>query len=138
MALDNIQDPGNMGTIIRIADWYGIDQIVCNTQSADMYNPKVIQSTMGSIARVKVFYTDLSDWLSKQKGISIYAAMLNGDDVTSMQKIKEGIIVIGNESKGISDDVLKLVSKKITIPQKGKAESLNAAVATGIILSHLL
>ena len=136
LVLDNIQDPGNMGTIIRIADWYGIDQIVCNTQSADMYNPKVIQSTMGSIARVKVFYTDLSDWLSKQKGISIYAAMLNGDDV--MQKIKEGIIVIGNESKGISDDVLKLVSKKITIPQKGKAESLNAAVATGIILSHLL
>ena len=138
LVLDNIQDPGNMGTIIRIADWYGIDQIVCNTQSADMYNPKVIQSTMGSIARVKVFYTDLSDWLSKQKGISIYAAMLNGDDVTSMQKIKEGIIVIGNESKGISDDVLKLISKKITIPQKGKAESLNAAVATGIILSHLL
>ena len=77
LVLDNIQDPGNMGTIIRIADWYGIDQIVCNTQSADMYNPKVIQSTMGSIARVKVFYTDLSDWLSKQKGISIYAAMLN-------------------------------------------------------------
>ena len=138
LVLDNIQDPGNMGTIIRIADWYGIDQIVCNTQSADMYNPKVIQSTMGSIARVKVFYTDLSDWLSKQKGISIYAAMLNGDDVTSMQKIKEGIIVIGNESKGISDDVLKLISKKITIPQKGKAESLNAAVATGIILSHLI
>ena len=114
LALDNIQDPGNMGTIIRIADWYGIDQIICNNQSADMYNPKVIQSTMGSIARV------------------------NGDDVTAMPKIKEGIIVIGNESKGISDDVLKLINKKITIPQKGKAESLNAAVATGIILSHLL
>ena len=138
LVLDNIQDPGNMGTIIRIADWYGVDQIVCNTQSADMYNPKVIQSTMGSIARVKVFYTELSNWLVKQNTIPIYAAMLNGDDVTVMQKIKEGIIVIGNESKGISDDVLKLVSKKITIPQKGKAESLNAAVATGIILSHLL
>ena len=138
LVLDNIQDPGNMGTIIRIADWYGVDQIVCNTQSADMYNPKVIQSTMGSIARVKVFYTELSNWLVKQNTIPIYAAMLNGDDVTVMQKIKEGIIVIGNESKGISDDVLKLVSKKITIPQKGKAESLNAAVATGIILSHLI
>ena len=138
LVLDNIQDPGNMGTIIRIADWYGVDQIVCNTQSADMYNPKVIQSTMGSIARVKVFYTELSNWLVKQNTIPIYAAMLNGDDVTVMQKIKEGIIVIGNESKGISDDVLKLISKKITIPQKGKAESLNAAVATGIILSHLL
>ena len=138
LVLDNIQDPGNMGTIIRIADWYGVDQIVCNTQSADMYNPKVIQSTMGSIARVKVFYTELSNWLVKQNTIPIYAAMLNGDDVTVMQKIKEGIIVIGNESKGISNDVLKLISKKITIPQKGKAESLNAAVATGIILSHLL
>jgi len=138
LVLDNIQDPGNMGTIIRIADWYGVDQIVCNTQSADMYNPKVIQSTMGSIARVKVFYTELSNWLVKQNTIPIYAAMLNGDDVTVMQKIKEGIIVIGNESKGISDDVLKLISKKITIPQKGKAESLNAAVATGIILSHLI
>lgn len=138
VALDNIQDPGNMGTIIRIADWYGIDQIVCNLQSADMYNPKVIQSTMGSIARVKLFYTELSEWLAKQENIPIYAAMLNGDDVTAMQKIKKGIIIIGNESKGISDEVLKLVNKKITIPQKGKAESLNAAVATGIILSHLL
>ncbi|MEO5945768.1 MAG: RNA methyltransferase [Chitinophagaceae bacterium] len=138
LALDNIQDPGNLGTIIRIADWYGVDQIVCNNQSADMYNPKVIQATMGSIARVKVFYTELSDWLAKQKSIPIYAAMLDGDDVTSMKKIKEGIIVIGNESKGISDEVLKSVSKKITIPQKGKAESLNAAVATGIILSHFL
>lgn len=138
LALDTIQDPGNMGTIIRIADWYGIDQIVCNKQSADMYNPKVIQSTMGSITRVNIFYTELSDWLAKQNNIPSYAAMLNGEDVTSMQKIKEGIIVIGNESKGISDDVLKFVNKKITIPQKGKAESLNAAVATGIILSHLV
>lgn len=138
LALDNIQDPGNMGTIIRIADWYGVDQIVCNTETADMYNPKVIQSTMGSIARVKVFYTNLAAWLAKQKENTIYAALLNGDDVTVMQKIKEGIIIIGNESKGISVDVLKSVSKKITIPQKGKAESLNAAVATGIILSHLL
>ena len=138
LALDNIQDPGNMGTIIRIADWYGIDQIICNNQSADMYNPKVIQSTMGSIARVKVFYTELSSWLAKQKNIPIYGAMLDGEDVTAIPKIKEGIIVIGNESKGISDDVLKLINKKITIPQKGKAESLNAAVATGIILSHLL
>ncbi len=138
LALDNIQDPGNMGTIIRIADWYGVDQVVCNTQSADMYNAKVIQSTMGSIARVNVFYTELSAWLTKQKNIPIYGAMLNGEDVTAIKKIKEGIIVIGNESKGISEKVLKSVNKKITIPQKGKAESLNAAVATGIILSHLL
>lgn len=147
LALDNIQDPGNMGTIIRIADWFGVDQIVCNIQSADIYNPKVIQSTMGSIARVKILYTDLGVWLNQQKGISIYAAMLDGENVTSMKKIKNGIIIIGNESKGISKDVLELVTKKITIPQRahltdsigqGNAESLNAAVATGILLSHLL
>lgn len=138
LALDNIQDPGNMGTIIRIADWFGVDQIVCNINSADMYNPKVVQATMGSIARVKVMYTDLEGWLYQQKGISIYAAMLDGENVTTMKKIKNGIIVIGNESNGISEEVLKSVTKIITIPQKGKAESLNAAVATGIIFSHLL
>ncbi len=138
LALDNIQDPGNMGTIIRIADWYGIDQIICNAQSADIYNTKVIQSTMGSICRVQVHYTTLSNWLSKQKGIPVYAAMLNGEDVTSINKITEGILVIGNEAKGISDEVLASVTTKITIPQKGKAESLNAAVATGIILSHIV
>lgn len=137
LALDNIQDPGNMGTIIRIADWFGVNQIVCNIQCADIYNPKVIQSTMGSIARVKVIYTDLVVWLNQQKGIPIYAAMLDGENVTSIKKIKNGIIVIGNESKGVSTDVLQFVTKKITIPQKGNAESLNAAVATGIILSHL-
>lgn len=137
LALDNIQDPGNMGTIIRIADWYGVEQIVCNNGSADIYNSKVIQSTMGSIARVQVVYTDLANWLSLQTNSIVYAAMLEGTDVTSLKKIEEGIIVIGNESKGISEEVLKSVTKRITIPQKGKAESLNAAVATGIILSHL-
>ncbi len=147
LALDNIQDPGNLGTIIRIADWYAVDQIVCNTQCADIYNPKVIQSTMGSIARVKVIYLDLAQWLTAQKNIPVYAAMLNGEDVTKTKKINEGIIVIGNESKGVSEEVLNLVTKRISIPQKirqndsfgqGNAESLNAAVATGIILSHLL
>jgi TrmH family RNA methyltransferase len=137
LVLDTIQDPGNMGTIIRTADWFGVDQIVCNENCADIYNPKVVQSTMGSIARVKVLYTDLQQWLASQEPVNIYAALLNGNDVTAMQKLNEGIIVIGNESKGISDEVLKLVSAKITIPQKGKAESLNAAVATGIILSHI-
>ena len=88
LALDNIQDPGNLGTIIRIADWFGIKQIVCSPDSADMYNPKVVQSTMGSIARVKVYYTDLEEWLGSQKGISIYAASLDGENVTTMKKIK--------------------------------------------------
>ena len=138
LALDNIQDPGNLGTIIRIADWFGIKQIVCSPDSADMYNIKVVQSTMGSIARVKVYYTDLEEWLGSQKGISIYAASLDGENVTTMKKIKEGIIVFGNESKGISSELLNMSTVKITIPKKGKAESLNVAVAVGIILSHIV
>jgi TrmH family RNA methyltransferase len=135
LALDTIQDPGNLGTIIRIADWFGIEHIVCDRDSADHYNPKVVQATMGSIARVKLLYTDLAGWLAQQKTV-IYAAALDGENITTMQKPAEGIIIIGNESKGISPAILQLVTKKITIPQKGKAESLNAAVATGIILSH--
>lgn len=138
LVLDTIQDPGNMGTIIRIADWFGIKQVVCSNDSADIYNPKVVQSTMGSIARVNVFYTELGDWLPAQKEVSIYAAALDGEDVTAMKKIQEGVILIGNESKGISQEILALSNTKITIPRKGDAESLNAAVATGIILSHLV
>jgi TrmH family RNA methyltransferase len=137
IVLDNIQDPGNLGTIIRIADWFGIEQIICSHDSADMYNPKVVQSTMGSIARVKVFYTDLKEWLADQKDVRIYATTLEGEDVTAMKKIKEGILIFGNESKGIGAEVLKLANVKLTIPKKGKAESLNAAVAAGIILSHI-
>jgi len=137
LALDTIQDPGNLGTIIRIADWFAIDQIVCSHDCADIYNPKVVQSTMGSIARVNFFYTDIVEWL-KARDVRIYAATLQGMDITSMKNIEEGIIVIGNESKGISPEIMNLVNVKITIPKKGKAESLNAAVATGIILSHLV
>ena len=138
LALDNIQDPGNLGTIIRIADWFGIKQIVCSTDSADLYNSKVVQATMGSIARVIVHYTDLNEWLKMQNDIPIYAASLDGQDVTGMKKIREGIIIIGNESKGISHSISATATVKIAIPRKGKAESLNAAVATGIILSHLV
>ena len=137
LALCGIQDPGNLGTIIRIADWFGIEQVVCSKDSADVYNPKVIQSTMGSIARVNVFYTELEEWLAGQKGINIYATVLDGQDVTQIKKIEQGVILIGNESKGISPGILKLANARITIPQKGKAESLNAGVATGIVLSHL-
>ncbi|HEX7847774.1 MAG TPA: RNA methyltransferase [Chitinophagaceae bacterium] len=138
LVLDTIQDPGNMGTIIRTADWFGISQIVCSNECADIYNPKVVQSTMGSIARVKVIYADLARWLGKQHDVHVYAAMLEGQDVKEMKSLQEAIIVIGNESKGISEEIIKLVNVKITIPQKGKAESLNAAVATGIILSHVV
>jgi RNA methyltransferase, TrmH family len=138
IALDNIQDPGNMGTIIRIADWFGVAQIVCSEDSVELYNPKVVQSTMGSIARVKVFYRDLKSWLQNQQGIPVFATTLDGNDITQKaNKWNEGILVIGNESKGISSAIMPLATNKITIPRKGKAESLNAAVACGIILSHI-
>lgn len=106
--------------------------------SADVYNSKVVQSSMGSISRVRVEYTDILSFLQKHKELRIYAAVLDGRDITKMERINEGIIVIGNESKGINEEILKLANVKITIPGKGKAESLNAAVATGIILSHLI
>jgi TrmH family RNA methyltransferase len=138
LVLDTLQDPGNLGTIIRIADWFDIKQIICSRDCADMYNPKVVQSTMGSIVRVKMLYTDLASWLEEQKDVFIYAAALEGQNVTAMKKITEGLIVIGNESKGISPEIVELVDVKITIPRIGKAESLNAAVATGIILSHIV
>jgi TrmH family RNA methyltransferase len=138
IVLDGIQDPGNLGTIIRIADWFGVEQIVCSNDSADVYNPKVVQSTMGSIARVKVIYTNLTEWLSKNNDIALYATTLEGKDIGTMEKIKEAIIIFGNESKGISAEVLNMCTNKITIPKKGKAESLNAGVAAGIILSHLI
>ena len=138
IALDTIQDPGNMGTIIRMADWFGIEQIICSIDSADLYNIKVVQATMGSIARVKVWYTDLHEWLLQQKDVRIYATALEGQDVTAMKKLTEGILIIGNESKGIRSEIMDLANVKITIPKKGKAESLNAAMAAGIILSHLM
>ena len=135
--LDTIQDPGNFGTIVRIADWFGIKNIVCSTGCADLYNPKVVQSTMASIARVNVFYDTNDDWLRQQQQ-TIYAASLHGDELGSFCKTENGILIVGNESKGIRDAFLQLATKRITIPRRGEAESLNAAVATGIILSHLL
>lgn len=135
LALDAIQDPGNLGTIIRTADWFGIGQVICSKDCADVYNPKVVQATMGSIARVKIFYIDLQQWLDAQKDVRIYATVLEGQDINLMKKIQEGIILIGNESKGISEELLKLANVKITIPKRGKAESLNAAMAAGIIMN---
>ena len=138
LALDTIQDPGNLGTIIRIADWFGIGNIICSVGCADMYNPKVVQSTMGSLGRVNIVYEDLPHWLKENEKIKTYTASLKGKPVQSLGKIKEGIIVIGNEAHGISEEVMQLATEKITIPRVGEAESLNAAVATGIILSHVI
>ena len=137
LLLDTIQDPGNLGTIIRIADWFGINQIVCSNDCADMYNSKVVQATMGSIARVNVYYTDLYKWLEQHHEVRVYATMLEGKDVTKMSAIEEGLIIIGNEAKGIDERLLPFANERITIPKKGKADSLNAAVAAGIVLACL-
>lgn len=137
LALDMIQDPGNLGTIIRIADWFGISQVICSHDCADAFNPKVVQASMGSILRVQVHYTDLAALIRQQPGIPVLAASLDGASVKTRGPLDEGLIVIGNESRGIGPEVMAMVNEKITIPRIGKAESLNAAVATGIILSHL-
>ena len=138
--LDGIQDPGNLGTIIRISDWFGIRQVVCSKDSVDAFNTKTIQSTMGSIGRVQVLYEDLESLIRQQlqHGLPVYAAALEGQSIHAVGPIAKGLIVIGNESKGISRDLLDLIPNHITIPRTGEAESLNAAVATGIILSHLV
>jgi len=135
--LDTIQDPGNFGTIIRIADWFGIKSIVCTNGCADLYNSKVVQSTMASIARVNVYYDEKEEWLKEQK-VAVFAATLHGKPLYEQRKTESGILIIGNESKGIREEILQYATEQITIPKRGEAESLNAAVATGIILSHLL
>jgi RNA methyltransferase, TrmH family len=138
LMLDEIQDPGNMGTIIRTADWFGIKNIICSNECADCYNPKVVQASMGSLGRVNIIYTQLEEFIHENKGISIYAATLTGKHLSSFNKLKEGIILIGNESKGVKENLLRLAAEQITIPKYGEAESLNAGVAAGIILSHII
>ncbi len=135
--LDNIQDPGNFGTIIRIADWFGIKQIICSNDTVELHNPKVIQSTMGSFIRVNVWYNNLSEIL-QSTNMPILGALLEGKSIYHFPKMEEGIIVIGNESKGIHDSLKKLITHPVTIPKIGEADSLNAAVAAGIIVSHLI
>ena len=140
VALDDVRDPGNLGTIIRLCDWFGIRNLVCSEQTVDCFNPKVIQATMGSIARVNIKYTDLHEFLiSKQKGIAIYGTFMNGNTIYNQQLPQQGIIIMGNEAHGISSDIESLVSNKITIPRFGnvqKTESLNVATATAIILNE--
>ena len=137
LMLDGIQDPGNMGTIIRIADWFGVGQLVCSPDCADAFAPKVVQGSMGSIARVQLLYTPLEPFIKEHPGLRLYAATLGGRPPAGAGKLKEGMLVIGNESKGISPAILAAAYMQLTIPRLGSAESLNAAVATGILLSHL-
>ncbi|TKK68898.1 RNA methyltransferase [Ilyomonas limi] len=137
LVLDGIQDPGNMGTIVRIADWFGITQIVAAKDTADCYNPKAVQSSMGSIARVHVWYDEPAPILANAQ-VPVFGALLQGKSVYEIQYQQEGILVIGNESKGIREQLLPFIQQAVTIPRTGAAESLNAAVATGILLSHIL
>lgn len=136
LMLDTIQDPGNLGTIIRCADWFGIQHVICSRDSADIFNQKVVQATMGSIARVRVLYEDLEAFIGHH-AIPVYAATLTGTDIRQLPVIQEGIMLIGNESRGIQESLLAQAQHRITIPRRGEAESLNAAVAAGIILAHV-
>ncbi|MFA6260922.1 MAG: RNA methyltransferase [Bacteroidia bacterium] len=135
LALDTIQDPGNMGTIIRLADWYGIRQIICSPGCADLYNPKVIQASMGSFLRVNVYIADLKEWLESNPDIPVYGAMMQGESIYTAD-LRHGILLIGNEGKGIQSALLPLITKPVTIPRTGQAESLNAAIATAILLDN--
>jgi RNA methyltransferase, TrmH family len=136
LVLDDIRDPGNLGTIIRTADWYGVSKVIVSEETADFYNSKVITSTMGSFTRVSIFYTDLFLYLSALSA-PIYGAFLEGEDVHKKKFSKGGFLVIGNESHGISKDLEKLITEKVTIPRFGNAESLNAAIATAVILDNI-
>ncbi len=138
LVLDTIQDAGNMGTIIRCADWFGITKVVCSEDSADAYGPKAVQASMGSIGRVVVEYTNLIEKLKNETGLIVYAATLDGKDIGSLARIKEGVIMIGNESRGLNRELIRLSTYQVSIPKTGGADSLNAAVAAGIILSRLI
>ncbi|MFN3404142.1 MAG: RNA methyltransferase [Cytophagaceae bacterium] len=138
LVLDDLRDPGNLGTLIRICDWYGIRKILCSENTAEMYNPKVIAASMGSFSRVKIYYCDLMEYFKKyKKDLPVYGAFLEGDSLYETHFDTAAFIVLGNESHGISSELVKLVSKKITIPSYGKAESLNAAIAGAIIIDNV-
>jgi len=138
LALDNINDPGNLGTIIRLCDWFGVSHLICSNKTVDCYNPKVVQSTMGSLARIPVSYTNLSRFLEKSE-LPIYGAVMDGTSVYSADLEQNAILVMGSESHGISEKNLSLLDDKITIPRYSKTivtESLNVASATAILLNE--
>lgn len=135
LALDNINDPGNLGTIIRIAEWFGVETIFCSEHCVDAYNPKVVNAAKGSLFRTKLFYGNLNELFAKSKA-PVYGAVLNGENIYKIDLPTEGILLIGSESHGISDELLPFLKLKLSIPGTGNAESLNAGVATGILLSE--
>jgi RNA methyltransferase, TrmH family len=142
IALDSLQDPGNMGTIIRAAGWFGIKNIICSKNSVDVYNPKVIQASMGALLHVNVYYTDLTEFLiiADENNIPVFGSVLDGESIYTYQLEKTGIIVFGNESKGISDDLLPLITNNIMIPRFSMAkpgiDSLNVGMAVSVVLSE--
>ena len=147
VALDGVQDPGNLGTIIRTCDWFGVHDIVCSLDTADCYNPKVVQATMGALARVRIHYVDLVKWLTakSQEPTAIYGTLLEGEDMYEIverqkSKVESGIIVMGNEGNGISQEVRSLITHPIRIPSYPKnaetSESLNVSIATAIVLAE--
>jgi TrmH family RNA methyltransferase len=138
LALDSIRDPGNLGTILRLCDWFGINQIVCSKDAVDIFNPKVVQATMGSISRVNVSYLVLEDFISKTQ-LPVFGTFMEGENIYKTKLPQEGIIIMGNEANGISPELEKLIKNKLTIPRFGslqKTESLNVATATAIVLSE--
>ena len=142
IVLDAVQDPGNLGTIVRLADWFGIINVICSYDSADLYNPKTVQATMGALARVKVHYVDLPDFLrnARKKGLPVYGTFLEGENIYRSELDFNGIVVMGNEGQGISNHVSEFVSRKIVIPSfppgNATSESLNVAIATSVICSE--
>ena len=138
LALDSIRDPGNLGTILRLCDWFGIGQLICSKETVDIYNPKVVQATMGSIARVNVNYIDLETFIS-QTQLPVFGTFMDGSTIYKTNLPQEGIIIMGNEANGISPEIEKLIKNRLTIPRFGtlqKTESLNVATATAIVLSE--
>lgn len=140
LALDDIQDPGNLGTIIRLADWFGIENIFCSHGTVDVYNPKVIQATMGALARVKLHYCDLVKLITSVKDIPIFGTFLDGNNIYGEDLSKNGLIIMGNEGNGVSKEVSKLINKKLYIPNyptsRETSESLNVAIATAIVCAE--
>ncbi len=138
LALDAVRDPGNLGTIIRLCDWFGVKDLVCSKETVDCFNPKVVQATMGSITRVNISYVDLELFL-KETGLPVYGAFMDGDTVYNIQLLGKGILVMGNEANGVSKEIEVLIKEKISIPRFGDlqaTESLNVATATAILLSE--
>lgn len=142
IALDGIQDPGNLGTIIRLADWFGIDHIVCSKDTVDAFSPKTVQATMGALARVKIHYTDLEQFIKEQneRGIPIYGTFLDGENMYQKKTSSNGIIIMGNEGNGIRENIESYVNEKLYIPNypegKETSESLNVAIATAVVCAE--